>query len=88
VINLREDPTYPNAVSHLRPEDRSPRTNRAACRKGHHRYGEAQSIGAGILRRVCESCGEVSIDLTGVEEVAAPVARDSFSLKSLPERDS
>lgn len=75
-------------MSHLRPEERSPRTNRAACRKGHHRYGVARSIGAGILRRVCESCGEVSIDLTGAEGAAAPVARDSFGLRSLPKRDS
>jgi hypothetical protein len=75
-------------VSHLTPEDRASRTSRFACRKGRHYYGEAQNIGAGILRRVCETCGEVTIDLTGAEEVTEPVLRDSPSFQSLPRRDS
>lgn len=64
-------------MSHLRPEDRSQKTSRAACRKGRHHYGESQRIGAGILRRVCAACGEVTIDLTGVDEVTMPVIRRS-----------
>ena len=64
-------------MSHLRPEDRSQKKSRAACRKGRHHYGESQRIGAGILRRVCDSCGEVTIDLTGVDEVTRPIIRRS-----------
>ncbi|HEU4320412.1 MAG TPA: hypothetical protein VFS66_10065 [Acidimicrobiia bacterium] len=63
-------------MSHLRPEDRSAKSNRAACRKGRHLYGESQSIGGGIQRRVCDTCGEITIDLTGVQEVTTPVSRE------------
>ena len=74
-------------MSHLRPEDRNKRA-RTACRKGRHYYGETQNIGAGITRRVCEDCGEVTIDLTGVEEVTTPVNRNGRRLGSLTAGDS
>lgn len=74
-------------MSHLRPEDRDKRA-RTTCRKGRHYYGESQSIGAGIKRRVCEECGEVTIDLTGVEEVTTPVNRNGRRLGSLTTGDS
>jgi len=73
-------------VSHLRPEDR--KHSRAACRKGRHRYGESQSIGGGIERRVCQTCGEVTIDLTEAEEVTKPMRRDTHRLGSISPRDS
>jgi hypothetical protein len=41
------------------------------CRADRHRYGPPQSIGGGILRRLCPSCGAVSIDLTEADEPAA-----------------
>lgn len=41
----------------------------SSCKKGIHNYGEGQAIGAGILRQVCSTCGDVTIDLTGVEEL-------------------
>jgi hypothetical protein len=66
-------------MSHLRPEDISVGHKKSQCKKGHHRYGEGQSIGGGILRQICVICGAVSIDLTGVEPVgeaeAAPLGR-------------
>ena len=75
-------------MSHIRPEDRSPKTSRAACKRGRHHYGIPQNIGAGILRRVCDTCGEVTIDLTGVEEVTTPVVRAPSKINSLSARDS
>lgn len=75
-------------MSHLRPEDRSPKKSRSACKKGRHYYGESQSIGAGIVRQVCETCGEVTIDLTGVDGVSAPVVIPTRPLGSLAETDS
>lgn len=62
-------------MSHLRPEDRTVKRGRAACRKGRHFYSEPQRIGGGILRQVCEDCGEVTIDLTGADEVTTPIRR-------------
>lgn len=56
-------------MSHLRPEDRS----RNSCRKGRHYFGANQHIGGGIARRICEDCGEITIDLTGAEEVTTPI---------------
>lgn len=75
-------------MSHLRPEDRSVKHSRAACRKGRHYYGEPQKIGAGILRRVCEACGEVTIDLTNADELTTPVLRHSPNISSLGPEDS
>lgn len=46
------------------------RRARAECRENRHRYGAAQEIGGGILRRVCAVCGAVSIDLTAADEPA------------------
>lgn len=54
-------------MSHLRPEDRRNRHSRSACKRGRHLYGEAQNIGGGIRRQVCETCGGVTIDLSGAE---------------------
>lgn len=62
-------------MRHLRPEDRSRKQNRAACRKGRHLYGESQNVGGGIARQVCETCGEVTIDLTDAESLSEPVVR-------------
>ena len=62
-------------MTHLRPEDRPTRRVRSACRRGRHFYGEGQHVGGGIVRRVCDECGEVSIDLTQVEEVTRPLGR-------------
>jgi hypothetical protein len=39
------------------------RVNQRACKRGHHRYGKPQRIGAGIQRTSCSFCGSVSIDL-------------------------
>lgn len=47
----------------------------SACRKGRHNYGEEQNVGAGILRRVCTTCGSVSIDLTKAHELTVPDTR-------------
>lgn len=58
-------------VSHLRPDEKSKGTQ-AACKKGRHTYGESQSVGGGIQRRVCATCGEVTIDLTAAEPLSAP----------------
>lgn len=75
-------------MSHLRPEDRSEKTSRAACRRGRHYYGASQNIGGGIVRRVCETCGEVTIDLTGVDAVTTPIVRPIPKVKSLTTNDS
>ncbi len=60
-------------MSHIQPEGKTQRHRRADCRKGRHDFGENQSIGAGIARRVCDACGSVTIDLTPGEELTAPV---------------
>jgi hypothetical protein len=54
-------------MSHIRPEPKPPKHRIADCRKGSHAYAEGQHIGAGIMRRVCETCSYVTIDLTGSE---------------------
>lgn len=69
-------------VSHLRPDDKSKATQ-AACKKGRHAYGESQSIGAGIQRRVCSTCGEVTIDLTGAEPLSAPAHNIASTRRTL-----
>jgi hypothetical protein len=58
-------------MSHLRPEDIPSVHKKSACKKGKHRYGEAQSIGGGLVRQVCVACGAVRIDLTGATEPGA-----------------
>jgi hypothetical protein len=59
-------------VSHLRPGEKV-RRNRAACRKGRHSYGASQNVGAGIVRRVCDVCSEVTIDLTQTADAAPTI---------------
>jgi hypothetical protein len=56
-------------MSHLRPEAR-PRHKISSCKKGHHNYGEMQMIGGGITRQVCQTCADVTIDLTAVDHMA------------------
>lgn len=73
-------------MTHLRPDDKTKGTQ-AACRKGRHAYGESQSIGAGIQRRVCATCGEVTIDLTGAEPLSAPADGVANTRKTIT-RDS
>jgi hypothetical protein len=68
-------------MTHLREQDR--RKHRPSdCRKGRHAYGETQYIGAGITRRVCETCGDVTIDLTAAHEPAASMADARRSIRS------
>lgn len=55
---------------------------------GRHHFGESRGIGGGIERRVCQTCGEVSIDLTGADEPTTPVRRDTHRLGSVSPRDS
>jgi hypothetical protein len=67
-------------MSHLSPQDQSRKHRRADCRKGRHDYGQAQRIGAGIRRQVCETCGAVSIDLTGSDELTTPLVNTQKSI--------
>ncbi len=55
-------------MSHLRPEDIASSHKKSSCKKGHHRYGEPQTVGGGIVRQVCVACGAVTIDLTGATD--------------------
>ena len=65
-------------MSHLRPEAVAA-LRRRFCRRGRHRYGPAQHVGAGILRQVCDNCGSVTIDLTDAtaidDEMHSPADR-------------
>lgn len=56
-----------------------------ACLVGRHNYGEDHGVGAGILRRVCEVCGAVTIDLRGADERSDPPARARQTISS-PDR--
>lgn len=68
-------------MTHLREPDR--RKHRASdCRKGRHAYGESQYIGAGITRQVCDTCGDVTIDLTAAHQPAASTADARRSIRS------
>ena len=58
------------------------------CRKGHHEYGEAQNVGAGILRRVCITCSGVTIDLTNAGELPTPLFNTQSSIISFTARHS
>ncbi len=44
----------------------------AECKAEAHRYGEAQQVGPGILRRICVYCSHVSIDLTAQDATPDP----------------
>ena len=58
-------------MSHIHPEPKSSKHRIAECRKGSHDYAEGRHVGAGIMRRVCQTCAYVTIDLTGSELNAA-----------------
>lgn len=73
-------------VSHIRQDEKSDRHKRADCRKGRHHYGSIQNIGAGIGRRVCETCSAVTIDLTSSYELAYPVVISHAPLVSVANR--
>lgn len=49
-----------------------PRRLPAGCRSDAHRFGEAQNVGPGIIRRICVHCSRVSIDLTAQEAPPEP----------------
>ena len=70
-------------MTHLRPEAKATRHKRSDCRKDNHNYGEEQNIGAGILRRVCATCGAVSIDLTSADELKTPIQRNQTNILSM-----
>lgn len=48
------------------------RKARIECRQEHHRFGSAQPVGGGIVRRICDACGSISIDLTEVDDAHLP----------------
>ena len=75
-------------MSHLRPDDKTARHRRSDCRKGRHQYGESQNIGAGIVRRVCEVCADVTIDLTNAEELTKPVVKKQDTIISMAAQQS
>ncbi len=45
---------------------------RSSCRNGIHVMGEPSIVGGGIVRRVCENCGAVEIDLPAETPVDCP----------------
>jgi len=64
----------------MRPEVKASKHRIADCRKGNHDYAEGQHIGAGIMRRVCQTCAYVTIDLSGSEPISGgTIERQSFS---------
>ncbi len=73
-------------MSHVIPEENTERRRRANCRKGRHDFGENQHVGGGIIRRVCDVCGSVTIDLTQGEGLTAPVLASSDSILKLARR--
>ncbi len=75
-------------MSHVRPEDKTPRARRSDCRNGRHTYGESQGIGAGLLRRVCELCSAVTIDLTNADELTTPLPPPQPNILSLTAQQS
>lgn len=75
-------------MSHLRPDERIQRHRKSHCKKGRHEYGESQNVGAGILRRICEVCGIINIDLTSADELETPVIPKKTNLASMAPRES
>ncbi|MEA1901918.1 MAG: hypothetical protein U9N56_00160 [Actinomycetota bacterium] len=67
-------------MSHVRPEQKARKSD---CRKGRHTYGESQNVGAGLLRRVCDLCSTVTIDLTQADEVTSPVLKSRSSILTM-----
>lgn len=53
-----------------------------ACLVGRHHYGDDHDVGAGILRRACEACGGVTIDLRGADELSDPSGRAGQAISS------
>lgn len=49
-----------------------PRRLSAECKAEAHRFGEAQQVGPGIIRRICVDCSRVSIDLTARDAPPGP----------------
>jgi hypothetical protein len=47
---------------------RNRRKAKVDCQVGRHRFGSLQTVGGGIVRRVCTACSSITIDLTGVQE--------------------
>lgn len=66
---------------HERPGRRDRRVARHNCHAGQHRYGSPKEIGAGIIRRICDACSAVSIDLTGVPD---PIATGTLFITPRP----
>jgi hypothetical protein len=54
-------------MTHIRPALPPSKHRISECRKGRHDYADGQHVGAGIMRRVCQTCAYVTIDLTGSE---------------------
>ena len=48
------------------------RRSNVDCRADVHRFGEAQLVGPGIIRRICVHCSSVSIDLTSDDAAPEP----------------
>jgi hypothetical protein len=59
-------------MTQVRADNTATVHRKSSCRRGSHRYGTPQNVGAGILRRVCRGCGSVSIDLTTAVPGADP----------------
>ena len=76
------------AVSHVNPGIKPRKHRRSDCRKGLHEYGEPQNIGAGILRRVCDACAAVTIDLTQAGELTAPLVSTRSNIIEMTARHS
>lgn len=64
----------------------SDRHRKAECRKGRHHFGSNQNIGAGITRRVCDTCSAITIDLTGSYELAYPVVSSQEPISVIGQR--
>ncbi len=65
------------------------RARKNGCKHGHHRLGEAVPVGGGIMRRTCELCGAVNLDLTEAVTPGSPRLfagrKENLSAKALTE---
>ena len=75
-------------VSHIHPETKGQKHRRSDCRRGSHEYDKPQSVGAGIIRRVCSLCSAVTIDLTNVDELTTPVVSPQSNIIAMTARHS
>lgn len=73
-------------MTHVRAEAQTTKHRISACRKGRHDFGAFQNVGAGIMRRLCETCGTVSIDLSQADELKGPVVTTHSTIESLSRR--